>query len=373
VAAAPPNWVRVADQILLRPLGADGLDDQLADADKLRASDPATAADMYRQLADRLAADGFAGHAHVLRRKQLDALADADELDAAAALTAQLVATSLHEGDMHQAQLLSHRLDALMRARTQNTTQNVDENTPNSTPANASETAGKVSSAIGRHADLVSAAVTAAQHPLGDSSALSTALRNAPAGQSAPAYQPLLVLLLAELTVAEATVTPSDQALVSEADPGTHAGTTPVVARLAELDELITSALIQLADTPDKEVALRLRLVRACYNADERTNLLTLARQLRLPRTHAALVLAAQARRDALDGSADEAIEHWRQAVGHAIHAGRTNDAGEWLYAIRAVNARYGPWTSRIDEEHVLAQALPKTTSGRLIRRVRDP
>lgn len=46
VTAAPPNWVRVADQILLSPLGVDGLDDQLVDADKLRASDPAAAADV---------------------------------------------------------------------------------------------------------------------------------------------------------------------------------------------------------------------------------------------------------------------------------------------------------------------------------------
>jgi hypothetical protein len=48
-----------------------------------------------------------------------------------------------------------------------------------------------------------------------------------------PAYQPLLVLLLAELTVADTTVTPSDQVVVSEAGSGTPAGTTPVVARLA--------------------------------------------------------------------------------------------------------------------------------------------
>ena len=118
---------------------------------------------------------------------------------------------------------------------------------------------------------------------------------------------------------------------------------------------------------------MRLRLLRACYNAEERTDLLTLARQLRLPRTHAALVLATQARGEALDGSAAEAIEHWRQAIGHAIHEGRTDDAAGWLYAIRAVNLYYGPWTDRMDEEHLLAQALPKTGSGRLIRRVRDP
>jgi hypothetical protein len=98
-----------------------------------------------------------------------------------------------------------------------------------------------------------------------------------------------------------------------------------------------------------------------------------MARQLRLPRPHAALVLAAQARRDALDGSAEEALENWRSAVAHAIHEGRTDDASGWPYAIRAVNGRYGPWTSRFDEEHLLAQSLPKTGSGRLIRRVRDP
>jgi hypothetical protein len=33
VAAPPPNWIRVADQILRSPLGVDGLDEQLAQAD----------------------------------------------------------------------------------------------------------------------------------------------------------------------------------------------------------------------------------------------------------------------------------------------------------------------------------------------------
>lgn len=123
----------------------------------------------------------------------------------------------------------------------------------------------------------------------------------------------------------------------------------------------------------DSDTLLRLRLIRAGYDGDERTTLLTLARQLRLPRAHAAIVLAAQARRDALDGSPEDALEHWRQAVAHAIHEGRTNDAAGWLYAIRGVNIRFRPLTSRIDEEHLLAQALPRSSGGRLIRRVRDP
>jgi hypothetical protein len=391
VAAAAPNWVRVADQILLSPLGVDGLDDQLADAERLRTTDPAAAADVYWQLAGTLAVDGFAGHASVLRHKQLDALAEAGKLDDVAALTAQLAATALHEADInqaqmmgrrldelvrnpvfadvHQAQMMGRRVDALLRDPSTKVTGNADES--------IRENTAKVSTTTARHAELISAAVSAATHPLGDSSALTTVLRNPPPGLPAPAYQPLLVLLLAELTAADTIVAPSNQAVVTEADGKTSQGAAAMTARLAELDDLITSGLTQLADTPsasaDKEATLRLRLLRACYDADERTKLLTLARQQRLPRKHAALVLAAQARRDALDGSVDEALEHWRQAVRHAIDEGRTDDAGGWLYAIPAVNARYGPWTNRIGEEHLLAQALPKTTSGRLIRRVSDP
>jgi hypothetical protein len=67
----------------------------------------------------------------------------------------------------------------------------------------------------------------------------------------------------------------------------------------------------------------------------------------------------------------DEAREHWRQAVDHAIQDGRTDDARSWLYAIRTLNVRLGPWTPQLDDEHLLAQALP-TGNGDLIRRVRD-
>jgi hypothetical protein len=42
----PPDWTRVADQVLLTPLGVDGLDEQLAEADRLRADRPLAAAGM---------------------------------------------------------------------------------------------------------------------------------------------------------------------------------------------------------------------------------------------------------------------------------------------------------------------------------------
>jgi hypothetical protein len=376
VAAPPPNWVRVADQVLLSPLGVDGLDEQLAEADRLRSSEPAVAADLYRQLADRLSADGFLGHAHVMWRKQLDALADADELDAAAGLTARLAATALHEGDADQAQMLRHRLDILLRQQGKK-----HQEAPGGDAAaggkSVSPGSEAVSEATRRHVDLVAAATQAAGHPLGDLNALATALRGQPAGLTPPDYLPLMVLQLAELTVADTTVTPSGAPIVPAEEGATGASSGSVTARLVELDDLITLALTQLAQAPpaprDTEAVLRLRLLRSFYDADERKSLLASARQLRLPRPHAALVLAGQARRDALAGSADFALEHWRQAVSHAIHIGHTDDARGWLYAIRAVNSRFGPWTSHLDEEHLLAQALPRTSSGRLIRRVRDP
>jgi hypothetical protein len=62
---------------------------------------------------DRRHADGYTGHAHVMRRRQLDALAAAGEDDARAALAAQLAATALHEGDLDRARTLSHTLDPM--------------------------------------------------------------------------------------------------------------------------------------------------------------------------------------------------------------------------------------------------------------------
>lgn len=351
VAAPPPNWLRVADQTLRGPLGDEGLG-KLALADAARAADPGAAAAVYGALADSLVAEGFAGHGNVLRHKQLDALAEAGQVDAVAALTAELAAAALHGGNLDEARRLSRRLDAL-----------AGRGVPVAAPA------GPVSAAAARHAELIRAAVATTRHPLGDTGDLLAALRDAPDGQDPP-YQSLLVLLAAEYTAAGAAIAPSDRRVGTREEP--------VAAGLAAVDDLIRPAVDRLtgvvSGVPNPGlVALRLQLVRAHYDTEECRALLAQARQLRLPRPHAALVLASQARREALDGSADEAIEYWRQAVEHAIHDGRADDARGWLYAIRAVNARYGPWTDQIDDEHLLAQALPTSTSGRLIRRVRDP
>lgn len=355
VAAPAPEWTRVADQVLLSPLGVNGLDRDLAEADLLHATDPVAAAEAYGQIAKRLAAEGFGGHAHVIWHRQLDALAAADDVDAACALAAELAALALHEGDLDRARRLSHRLDIRVGRH----------------PDPGATARVEPSAAAARHAEVIRAAIYAAEHPFGGNTPLLQALRGAPAGVAAPQYQPILVLLLAELAAADAVHTPiasndgSDQ--VAETAPDHDAA----------LHAFLTAALDQAAVNPTAalfhDLVVRLRMARARYDGEECTRLFTEARQLRLPRAHAALVLAAQARRDAMAGSADDALEHWRQAVAHAIHDGRTDDASGWLYAIRGVHIQFGPWTDNIDEEHLLAQALPRSTSGRIIRRVRDP
>lgn len=348
VGAPPADWTRVADQILLSPLGVDGLDRDVAEAERLEGADPTAAASAYGQIGDRLAAEGFGGHAHVMWRRQLDVLAAADDVDTLCALAARLAAVALHEGDPQQARGMSHTLNTFANRSPQG--------------------GGKASPTVMRHAALIRAAVDTAEHPLGANDALLDVLRDAPASMPAPEYQPMLVLLLTELNAADAVIargTAEHPHGAPEGEPN----------RDAELNGLVASSLDQLlrAGAANEDLAIRLRMARARHDSTERMQLLAEARQLRLPRTQAALVLAAEARRSALTASPDDALENWRQAIANAIHEGRTDDAAGWLYAIRAVHIRYGPWTNNIDEEHLLAQALPRSTAGRIIRRVRDP
>lgn len=164
-------------------------------------------------------------------------------------------------------------------------------------------------------------------------------------------YRPLLVLMLAE------------DLLAARAE------------RLAALDDLICEAIAQVEAVPgdNEDTATRLRLVRAEYDDPERRRLLKDARRHQVTGRHAALISAREARRCCLESRAEEALESWRDAVSDAIHAGLTDTAADWLYAIRDLKVQYGPWTPELDEEHRLAQALHATGSGRLLDRSREP
>ena len=353
VPAPPPDRQVQAERILLGPLNTSDVAPVLREAEARR-DEPATAASLYGEVAERLRSAGFRGHALVLRRRQLDVLAEANLADEASALAAELAVAALMLGERDDARTLL-RVMTDLDARG-NEGQAEDETSDSADGGDDGEDKDEnefkddgATSARRRHLQLVDAAVTDTMRVVGSPVALKEALRPV-IGVADPAYHPSLVLYLAEDLLA----------------------TEPT--RVAEVSELIDAAVNaeELSD-PTSQVLLRLRLVRAEYDEAERRALAKDARRHLVPKRAAALIRAREARRSAVDGRAEEAMEAWRDAVDDAIVSDLPDDAADWLYAIRSVNVRYGPWTSELDDEHRLAQALRSSSSGRILERSRDP
>ncbi len=328
VPAPPPDRQEQAERILLGLLNTSDVKPTLRAAEAAQADDPRKAAELFGQVAERLAAAGFHGHSFVLRRRQLDVMAAGAMTDEAIALAGELAVAALMRGGRDDARALG-RLVADLGDKA--------DRHVGGAPARR------------RHRELLDAVVGDALRPVGSPTGLLAALP-AVAGVEDPAYHPTLVLYLAEDLFA----------------------TEP--ASLADVQDLVEAAIERVEhDDPTSDVLLRLRLVRAEYDDDERRSLLRSARRHLVTGRSAALINAREARRCALEGRVEEASEAWRDAVHNAIHAGLHYDAADWLYAVRALNIEYGPWTADLDDEHRLAQALRATSSRRLLDRTRDP
>jgi hypothetical protein len=331
VAVPPLDRQEQAERILLGPLNTSDVTPILRRAEARRAEDPEAAAALFGEVAERLSAAGFHGHALVLRRRQLDVLAEGTLPDKAIELAGELAVAALMRGERDSARSLSRLMSKL-----------------------AEDTGGSDDQAPSRrrHVQLLDAAVADMQRPVGSPDNLLAALsavRQVP-DVIEPQYRHTLVLYLAEDLYA----------------------TEP--SRLTEIKELIDSAIEAVQhDDPESDVLLRLRLVRAEYDDDERRDLLKAARRHLVPKRAAALINAREGRRCALEGRVEDALEAWRDAVNDALHSGLDDDAADWLYAIRALNVKYGPWSTDLDNEHRLAQALRATSSGRILERSRDP
>ncbi|MFE4397702.1 MULTISPECIES: hypothetical protein [Streptomycetaceae] len=332
VPAPPPDRQAQADRILLGPLNTEDVKPLLREAETKQTAEPAEAARLYGLLASRFTEAGFRGHAMALTGRQLDALRTAGQLEEAAGLAAKLAAVALHHADWYEARRLLHVLQELSRT--------------------ATEMDLVQAPLVQRDIWLVNAAIQHDGHPFGESSHLRAVLNDEHPKEDG--YRPFLVLNLAEATLA----TEPDQ--------------------VESLDPLLRRAVSQIQEGAGlgagaEEISLRLRLVRAEYNTDERLALLRSARLRKVGGRHRALIYAREARRLALGARAEEALEYWREAVSDAILAGLSEEAADWLYAIRALNVQYGPLTTEIDEEHRLAQALRGTATARLLDHVRDP
>ncbi|MFI8372036.1 hypothetical protein [Streptomyces sp. NPDC085466] len=334
VPAPLPDRQELADRILLGPLTTSEVRPILRVAQDEYATAPEQSAQKYGDIATRMEEAGFRGHATVLRERQPEALQAAEARDQAAELAARLAAEALHASDRHEPRRLSKLLDELARK--------------------AEEAELQQAPQIRRHAQIIRAAVEAVLHPLGTSyDTLANVLYAKP--DHPAAYRPVLFLLSAERRYALGHDLPADHRVL--------------------IDRAVHEAYEQRRDDHDDDTLVRLRLMRAEYDDAERRTLLRAARNQTVPRRHAALIKAREARRNCLEGRGEEAVDTWREAVADAIHAGLTNEAADWLYAIRMANVLFGPLTPEIEEEHRLAQALRATagSSTRLLNRARDP
>ncbi|WP_432570883.1 hypothetical protein [Kineococcus sp. SYSU DK005] len=320
-----------AEQILIGPLNAEDVRPMLRQAEAVRDEDPGRSADLFGQVAQRLVDANFHGHASVLRRRQLDALIAAGMSEHALALAGELIVTALLRGRREEARALEHLIN---------------------NPVDGAAVGDAASPGQRRQVQLLAAAVRDTTRPTGTPEALLAALPTVEGaeGVEEPAYHPALVLLLAEDLFA----------------------TSP--EHLPGIDALITAAIERLAEEgPAGELRLRLQLVRAEYDDGARANLRRQARQHRVDAKSVAWISAREARRCALQGHIEQASEAWRDAIEKGIHVGMSEEAADWLYALRSLNLSYGPITEDLDDEHRLAQAVRSTGSQRLLDRSREP
>lgn len=329
VPTPPADLQEQADRILLGPVNTDDILPILKLAQSKAVDAPAEAAQHFGEVAIRLEQAGFRGHAAIQRYKQLEAMEAAGQFERASSLAAELAVEALHRAERYEPRRLAGTLERLNSRTTDSE-------------------AGKASSAL--NLQLINAAVAAACRPVGQPDGLLAALKTDQA--RAFRHYPSLVLLLAE----DLFATAPDQ--------------------LAHISSLIDDAIAQ-ATTREHEdewdCLLRLRLVKAEYDASERMTLRRQARQRRVSARERSLINAREARRYCFEGRNEEALEAWRDAVNDAILARLTDDAADWLYAIRQLNFRYGPLPVDVNDEHRLAQALRSTGTGRFLKRAGEP
>lgn len=355
VAAPAPNWLHLSDMVLLEPTGVPDFADRISAADTLVDGDPAAAADILGEVASAVTAEGFQGHAQGIRRRQFDLLTAAGRHADVIELAAELAVASLHQGYEETGRYFSDRIEQAVAA--------LDQATIDDGP---DEATAKVIQAARRHVVLLNAAQAATEHPIGDKAELAKQLRAVPASERPP-YFPALVLLLAELESGDRIFALPD---------GSHEPHAANPGAVEYLDDLLAAAIRHpgaAASNPyDSQLLFRLRLIRARHDNTLRTKLVDDARMLKLTRPEAALALASEARRDADDGSPDDAMLNWRRAIQDAIHEGNTDDASGWLYSVRGVRLRYRHFDENLNNEHYLAQGLPKTGAGSALTRTVD-
>ncbi len=323
---SPPLQAGVEDKetvdvgaVLSGPLDHLGLAADFDQAQNTASTDPAGAAALFAQVAARLVTTPYRGYAYSVRRRQAEALQNADRTDEWIGVELQIMAAALEEGMPLRANWALHRLAATSADGTPLIP--ADSDGPRIRAVNA---LGAIAGFEIDHRTTLSDITAALEnfHP-DDPYSLQTAT------------------YFAEHALAEGRpdlITGHHELLMSVAQ---STGSSPWRARLTAC----------LADAGDIATSWPALLTRARTEPDQIQ----------------AFLYARYGRHLAMSGRPDEALERYDSAIDHALRAEAHHDAADWLEAQNLIRARYDVDRARLENSHLMPAALRATSSGALL------
>ncbi len=340
-AQAPTRAAAVNTDGLLRgPLEALYLAGERREADLLRETDPARAAEKLDQLAQRLRAEGYFEHAADLRSERLEALVAAGQLELAygEALTA-----------------LEHHVDRGWEAR-------LHPDFRTMLAARAALTGGALPEPLPRLSSHPAPAPPdepwPATHPQVQRSVAllgNDAAHGDPAEPLTPAIDATSSLVAAQGGVSRGAVS----ALRRLAETAMLNDDRRVLDRVHDMADQLLPRLGSPADVDDEGNRVRVRLALADATGEQGT-LGAEARSGSIPSRLAGLVHARRARWLTWHAHPTEAHAEWLQAVRNAGLAGLHEDARDYLWALHQLDDSYRSGTSLDSIEYARrARAVP--------------
>lgn len=309
----PPRPSIAAEAIVRGPIAYLGMLESFRRAREALDSDPATAAELLRDIAERLEAGGFVPHAVLIRDLQAKSLGTAGDASSEASVRLRVGWRSLDAGDPFAAQTQARELAKWTDA-----------------PPKVQRALGMLAAVAGYRAH--------AQVPLEDVAEAFDAL------QVGDPFRIEGALALAEEAIAD---------------------------RRDDLVSARADALAQLAadlpqDAGGLQTAARLRM---CV-ADAAGGWDELAESARrgYPARTTAWVLARHARHLAMVGNIAGSMARWTDAIERACVEQLNDDAADWLYSSRTVRVWGGLYDTDLNEPHRHAQALRAAGSGTVLR-----
>ena len=143
-----------------------------------------------------------------------------------------------------------------------------------------------------------------------------------------------------------------------------------IAARRTDLVQSRDATLNRIAETrsddnTDQMVTARILMSIADTTRDW-SHLVTTARERYMP-SITALIIARNARFNALASKPEIAMERYQDAIERSTNERMYGDTRSWLYALRTVRSRFSPFTGDLNESHRLAQATETQGSERIL------